>query len=249
MATPLIEFIDIHKCFGSNAVLSGVNLSIYQGEITAVIGRSGTGKSVLLKHIIGLLHQDAGQLLYKGQPLDRLGRKAKHNFHRDISYMFQDNALFDFLSVSENIALPLTEKKQFPRREIQDRVEEKMSVLGLEETGHKYPSQLSGGMRKRVALARALITEPKAVLFDEPTTGLDPVRRNNIHRMIADYQEQFGFTAVIVSHDIPEIFHITQHVAMLDQGKIIFEGSTEEILGSHSEIVNAFINGKEPPAL
>ncbi|HCY85447.1 MAG TPA: ABC transporter ATP-binding protein, partial [Desulfobacteraceae bacterium] len=156
MATPLIKFIDVYKSFGTNAVLSGVNLSIYQGKITAIIGRSGTGKSVLLKHIIGLLNQDAGQLLYKGRPMDRMGRKAKHSFHKDISYMFQDNALFDFLSVFENIALPLTEKKHAPFHEIKARVEEKMSVLGLEGCGQKFPSQLSGGMRKRVALARAL---------------------------------------------------------------------------------------------
>ena len=177
-----------------------------------------------------------------------MDKKARHRFHKDIAYMFQDNALFDFLTVYENIALPLTEKALSPHQDIRERVHEKMAVLGLEGCGRQYPSQLSGGMRKRVALARALITEPKAVLFDEPTTGLDPVRRNNIHRMIAQYQKQFGFTAVIVSHDIPEIFNISQHVAMLDQGKIIFEGNKDQVLDSHSGIVNAFINGKEYPA-
>ncbi|MEH0019974.1 MAG: ATP-binding cassette domain-containing protein [Desulfobacter sp.] len=249
MSEPFIQFIDVHKSFGDNTVLSGINLSIHQGEITAVIGRSGTGKSVLLKHIIGLIHQDSGKLLINGKPLDRMDKKAMHGFHKDVSYMFQDNALFDFLTVYENIALPLTEKKQKNKIDIPGKVAEKMKILGLSGTEHKYPAQLSGGMRKRVALARALITDPKAVLFDEPTTGLDPIRRNNIHDMIAQYQSQFGFTAVIVSHDIPEIFHITQHIAMLDKGKIIFEGSTEEIRHSHNDIVNSFIRGKEHRAL
>ncbi len=245
MSKPFIQFIDVHKRFDQNCVLNGINLSIHKGEITAVIGKSGTGKSVLLKHIIGLLNQDSGQLLIRGEPLNLMNKKTKHGFHKEISYMFQDNALFDFLNVYENIALPLTEKKQVPDMDIPRKVKEKIVILGLEGTEGKYPSQLSGGMRKRVALARALITDPKAVLFDEPTTGLDPVRRNNIHNMIAEYQKQFGFTAVIVSHDIPEIFEITQHIAMLDKGKIIFEGNTEEILHSHSDIVNAFIQGKE----
>lgn len=249
MSEPFIQFIDVHKSFGDNTVLNGINLSIHQGEITAVIGRSGTGKSVLLKHIIGLIHQDSGKLLINGNPLDRMDKKAMHGFHKDVSYMFQDNALFDFLTVYENIALPLTEKKQKKKMDIPGKVAEKMKILGLSGTEHKYPSQLSGGMRKRVALARALITDPKAVLFDEPTTGLDPIRRNNIHDMIAQYQSQFGFTAVIVSHDIPEIFHITQHIAMLDKGKIIFEGSTEEIRHSQNDIVNSFIRGKEHRAL
>jgi len=245
MTQPFIQLIDIHKRFGDNFVLSGVDLSIYQGKITTVIGKSGTGKSVLLKHIIGLMHQDSGQLLVNGAPLDQMDKKAKHGFQREVSYMFQDNALFDFLSVYENIALPLSEKKAFPEGKIREKVRIKMKLLGISGIEDQYPSQLSGGMRKRVALARALITDPKAVLFDEPTTGLDPVRRNNVHSMIARYQKEFGFTAVIVSHDIPEIFEITQHIAMLDRGKIIFEGSTQEMLDSHSDIVNGFIQGQD----
>ncbi len=245
MTQPFIQFIDIHKRFGDNFVLNGVDLSIYQGKITTVIGKSGTGKSVLLKHIIGLIHQDSGQLLVNGAPLDQMNKKARHGFQREVSYMFQDNALFDFLSVYENIALPLSEKKAFPEGEIREKVREKMQLLGISGIEDQYPAQLSGGMRKRVALARALITNPKAVLFDEPTTGLDPVRKNNVHSMIAQYQKEFGFTAVIVSHDIPEIFEISQQIAMLDRGKIIFEGSTQEMLDSHSGMVNAFIRGEE----
>lgn len=245
MTVPLIQLIDIQKQFGDTPVLKGVNLSIHQGKITAVIGKSGTGKSVLLKHIIGLLHQDSGQLLIKGEPLDQMTKGKRQEYRTELSYMFQDNALFDFLTVHENIALPLTEKSRMAGLEIAEKVNARMVMLGLEGSGSKFPSQLSGGMRKRVALARALITDPKAVLFDEPTTGLDPVRKKNVHAMIAEYQKQFGFTAVIVSHDIPDIFEIAQHIAMLDEGKIIFEGTKEEILNSHSNLVNAFIRGEE----
>lgn len=245
MSPPLIQLIDIRKNLAGVQVLDGVTLSIHQGEVTAVIGKSGTGKSVLLKHIIGLMHQDSGQLLFKGDPLDRLNRAGRHAFQRDVSYMFQDNALFDFLTVQENIALPLSEKRKMNRRDIARKVARLLELLGLEGIEGKYPGQLSGGMRKRVAMARALITDPKIVLFDEPTTGLDPVRKNNVNTMIARYQQQFGFTAVIVSHDIPDIFDISQHVAMLDSGKILFQGTRQEIRNSGNKLVDAFIRGEE----
>jgi phospholipid/cholesterol/gamma-HCH transport system ATP-binding protein len=244
MNTPLIQFIDIKKSFGANDVLCGVNLSIHKGETIAVIGKSGTGKSVLLKHIIGLVHQDSGKMLIKGTPLNRMPKKEKHIFKKELSYMFQDNALFDFLNIFENIALPLSETG-YSKSGILEKVKTRMDQLALGPIGEKYPSQLSGGMRKRVALARALITDPKVVLFDEPTTGLDPVRKKKVHTMIEEYQKQFGFTAVIVSHDIPEIFDVAHRIAMLDGGKITFQGNKDEILHSHSRIVNAFIRGDE----
>jgi phospholipid/cholesterol/gamma-HCH transport system ATP-binding protein len=247
MTTPLIQLVDIKKRFGTNQVLNGVNLSIYQGKIMAVIGKSGTGKSVLLKHIIGLIRQDSGTLLLQGIPMEQMPKEKKRLFKKDLSYMFQENALFDFLTVSENIALPLVETSQDKKAIIDQKVKTRMEQLGLGAIGFKYPSQLSGGMRKRVALARALVTDPRVVLFDEPTTGLDPVRKRKVHTMIQEYQKQFGFTAVIVSHDIPEIFDVAQHIAMLDEGKISFEGTKEEILNSHSETVNAFIRGEECP--
>ena len=246
MDLPFIELIDIHKNFSGNKVLDGVNLSIKKGQVTCVIGKSGTGKSVLLKHIIGLMQPDSGLVCVNGLPTDRMDRTQKHRFHRQISYMFQDNALFDFLTVWENIALPLTEKKKIPMAQIKARVAQKMDALEISNHKSKYPAQLSGGIRKRVALARALVTEPVAVLFDEPTSGLDPVRRNNVNGMISTYQKEFGFTAVIVSHDIPDVFTISQQVAMLDQGKIIYFGSSDEILKADNDIVKAFISGKEP---
>ncbi|WP_035239995.1 ABC transporter ATP-binding protein [Desulfobacter vibrioformis] len=245
MTQPFIELIDLHKSFSGNNVLDGVNLTIEKGLVTCVIGKSGTGKSVLLKHIIGLMQADSGQVCVDGMPTNQMDNTQRHRFYRQISYMFQDNALFDFLTVWENIALPLTEKKKVPMDQIRQRVKEKMQMLEISNHENKYPAQLSGGIRKRVALARALITEPVAVLFDEPTSGLDPVRRNSVHAMISTYQKEFGFTAVIVSHGIPQIFAISQRVAMLDQGKIIYFGKSDGIFQTDNERVNAFISGKE----
>ncbi|MBF0572257.1 MAG: ATP-binding cassette domain-containing protein, partial [Desulfamplus sp.] len=164
-------------------------------------------------------------------------------FKRNFSYMFQENALFDSMNIYENIALPLTETSRLSKQEIKNKVEMRMEQLEIQGTSNKYPAQLSGGMKKRVALARALITEPSIVLFDEPTTGLDPVRKNGVHAMIKSYQQMFGFTAVIVSHEIPDIFQIAQRVAMLEKGKIIFQGSAEEIMKSDLSEVSTFING------
>ncbi|MCP3944471.1 MAG: ATP-binding cassette domain-containing protein [Desulfobacteraceae bacterium] len=245
MTSPLIQLVDVKKSFGAHQVLTGVNLSIHKGEILAVIGKSGTGKSVLLKHIIGLIHQDSGEILIQGKPLHKMSEKKSFLFREELSYMFQENALFDSMNVFENIGLPLAERSQYTKFIIEEKVKTRMEQLGLGPIGEKFPAQLSGGMRKRVALARALVTDPKVVLFDEPTTGLDPVRKKKVHSMIEEYQKQFGFTAVIVSHDIPEIFDVAQHIAMLDEGKIIFEGSKDDILDAHNDTVNAFIRGDE----
>ena len=245
MGTPLIEFTDVKKSFGHNRVLDGVNLSIYRGEITAIIGKSGCGKSVLLKHIIGLMAQDGGKILIDGKPLSAMDRAGKKGFKAGLSYMFQDNALFDSMTVFENIALPLAEKSLLSRDEIQKRVDDRMAQLEILDTGKKYPSQLSGGMKKRVALARALVTNPQVVLFDEPTTGLDPIRKRAVHAMIAEYQKRFGFTAVVVSHEIPEIFTIAQRVAMLAERKIVFQGSIRELKACEIPGVREFVDARD----
>ncbi len=245
MTQPFIEFKNVRKSFDSNPVMQGVDLLIYKGEITVVIGKSGCGKSVLLKHIIGLETQDSGVISIAGQDLANMDREARKRFKQKTSYMFQNNALFDSLNVFDNIALPLAEGSSLSKKEIRDRVfmrMEQLEILGIEG---RYSTQLSGGMRKRVALARALVTDPDLVLFDEPTTGLDPVRKNAVHSMIKEYQERFGFTAVVVSHEIPEIFEIAQRVAMLDKGRILFQGNPEEIQGSTIDQVRSFINGRE----
>ncbi|MCX5881631.1 MAG: ATP-binding cassette domain-containing protein [Deltaproteobacteria bacterium] len=245
MKTPLIQLNDIHKSFGSNRVLDGITLSIYQGEITTIIGKSGGGKSVLLKHIIGLLEPDAGQILFNGQPLSGMKRPERKALKRKFSYMFQGNALFDSLTVYENVALPLKETASLPEKEIRRRAAEKMTHLDILGNEDKYPSQLSGGMRKRVALARALMTDPEIILFDEPTTGLDPIRKNAVLSMISDYQKKFGFTGVVVSHEIPDIFYISQRIAMLNNGRILFEGSPDEIQRTDVPEIRNFIYGYE----
>ncbi|MGD8257673.1 MAG: ATP-binding cassette domain-containing protein [Desulfobacterales bacterium] len=247
MNLPLIQFKDAAKHFGNNFVLDGVNLSIFKGEITAIIGKSGTGKSVLLKHIIGLFEPDSGDVLYEGRSLMAMSNNEKRTLKRKSSYMFQDSALFDFLTVYENIALPLKERTSLPEAEIQRRVRDKMHQLDLHKIDDKYPSQISGGMKKRVALARALVTDPEIVLFDEPTTGLDPIRKNAVHAMISDYQKRFGFTAVIVSHEIPDVFFISQRIAMIENGKILFEGLPDDIQRASDPLVKNFIQGLESP--
>ena len=202
MEQKLIEFKDVSKKLGNIAVLDRVDLHINKGEIFTLIGKSGVGKSVLLKHIIGLMEPDSGQILYNGKLLSKMTREERKALKQNFSYMFQSTALFDSMTIFENIALPLKEKNRFSEEEVNRRVLDKMRQLELDGIDQKYPSQLSGGMKKRVALARALITDPEIVIFDEPTTGLDPIRKNAVHSMISDYQQKFGFTAILVSHEI-----------------------------------------------
>lgn len=246
MRDPLIQFRDVFKAFGSNAVLKGVDLSVYRGQVTTIIGKSGIGKSVLLKHIIGLLEPDAGDIFFEGRSLKTMNRAQRRAVKMKFSYMFQGTALFDSMTVYENVALPLKEKARAPFKEIDRRVREKLDQLDLNGIEDKYPSQLSGGMKKRVAMARALVTEPQIVLFDEPTTGLDPIRKNAAHAMIARYQQTFGFTGVMVSHDIPDVFSISQRIALLDQGRIVFQGSPQEIQASNVPAIQQFIRGEDP---
>ena len=243
--TPLIEFRQVKKAFSGKEVLNGCDLNIYQGEITTIIGKSGVGKSVLLKHIIGLIKPDAGEVLFEGQPLLAMSKKAKKALKSKFSYMFQGTALFDSMTVFENIALPLSETTNIPPSEIKNRVQNKMDHLDIKDIGLQYPSQLSGGMKKRVALARALVTDPEIILFDEPTTGLDPVRKNAVHAMISDYQAQFGFTGVVVSHEIPDIFYISQNIAMLHEGRILYQGGPEDLQQSSDTRIQNFIHGLE----
>jgi phospholipid/cholesterol/gamma-HCH transport system ATP-binding protein len=229
MSNPLIEFKDVTKRFGSRTILDRINLKIYEGEVTTIIGLSGSGKSVLLKHIIGLLKPDEGTILFQGKPLLDMNRSESAANLARISYMFQDNALFDSMTVYDNIALPLRETTHLGKGEINKRVMARIEQTELEEAIHKYPSELSGGMQKRAALARALVTDPRIVLFDEPTSGQDPVRKNAILGMIAQYQRKFGFTAIMVSHEIPDVYFISNRILALYEKSIVFQGSPEEM--------------------
>lgn len=245
MNTPLIEFENVSKSFDDRLVLDQVNLSIYQGEITTIIGKSGAGKSVFLKHIIGLLKPDSGRIFYEGRALSEMTANEKKKLKRRFSYMFQHNALFDSMSVFENIALPIKERSSLSDEEIRQRVLKRLEQFELLDVLNKFPSQISGGMQKRVALARALVTEPEIILFDEPTTGLDPLRKNAVFSMIAHYQREVGFTAVMVSHDIPDVFFISNRVAIIASKKIIFQGSPIELEQSENRVVRTFVEGQE----
>ncbi|MFT5808017.1 MAG: phospholipid/cholesterol/gamma-HCH transport system ATP-binding protein [Moritella dasanensis] len=249
MNTPLIQFCNVSKKFGTNTVLNNINLSVFKGEITTIIGKSGEGKSVLLKHIIGLLKPDSGSILFGGKAFSKHSSVERLSLKKKFSYMFQDSALFDSMTVYENIALPLQEASNLNKAEIQQRVEMRMTQLDIMGTEQQYPGQLSGGMRKRVALARALVTEPEIILFDEPTTGLDPIRKKAVHRMIADYQRKLGFTGIIVSHEIPEIFSISQRIALLNKGEIIFQGTPEQLNNDDNPVISTFIHGHESSLL
>ncbi len=245
METPLIEFRDVTKRFNGTSILEGANLTIYENQITTIIGKSGSGKSVLLKHIIGLLSPDEGSILFRGRPVSEMKKSEWDRYRSQISYMFQNNALFDSMSVFENIALPLRQTTSLRKKEIEQRAMSRIEQMELTDAVHKYPSELSGGMQKRVALARALVTDPSIVLFDEPTTGQDPIRRNVILSMIAHYRKQFGFTAVLISHDIPDVFFISDRILLLWEGKIAFHGTYEELTRLEHPMIEEFLKSLE----
>ena len=227
MTSPIIEFKNVTKRFGERTILDRVNLQIAEGDVTTIIGKSGEGKSVLLKHVIGLLKPEEGSVLFRGEPIEKMTRKRWNEYLSQVSYMFQHNALFDSKTVYENVAMPLRKFNRLTQNQIHSKVMARIEQTELVDVAHKYPSELSGGMQKRTALARALVTDPKIVLFDELTTGQDPIRRNAILGMIAEYKKKYGFTAVLISHDIPDVFFISDHILALYDRKIIFQGTPE----------------------
>ena len=240
----MIKLVNVNKAFGSQQVLADLNLEIPKGAITAIIGPSGEGKSVLIKHMIGLLKPDSGQILVDGEDITIMGRDQLNRVRQKFGMLFQNAALFDSMSVFENVAFPLEEKTRLTGIEIRDRVHEALEHVGLTGIDDKFPDQLSGGMKKRVALARALLLNPDIILFDEPTTGLDPIISRAINRLIRKTHERFGFTAVIVTHEVPEIFDLCDHVAMLYKGKILMSGAPEEFLRSETPLISQFVKGE-----
>lgn len=239
----MIEVKELEKSFNGQRVLKGVNLTIGERELVAVIGRSGIGKSVLLRHMIGLVRPDRGSIMIDGTDICTLGEREMDHMREKFGVLFQGGALFDSLTVFQNIAFPLREKTRLSGEEVRARVLQALEDVGLSGVGLKYPAELSGGMRKRVALARALVTEPLVVLFDEPTTGLDPVIVNAIHGLIKSTHSKFGYTGIIISHEIPEIFDIADKIAMLHDGVIVEVGTPEEIQRSTNPVVRHFITG------
>ncbi len=240
----MIKVEALTKSFGRQAVLRGLDLEVATGSITVIIGRSGGGKSVLLKHLIGLLRPDAGRVLVDGAEITGLHGRALDEIRRRYGVVFQGGALFDSMSCFDNVAFPLREKLHLGRSDVARRVEAALQQVGLDGMGAKYPAEVSGGMRKRVAIARALVTEPEIVFFDEPTTGLDPILVNTIHHLILDLHRKFRFTAVMVSHEIPEIFEIADTVAMLHEGRIVEVGPPGAIQASSNHVVRQFIRGE-----
>ncbi|HMS85275.1 MAG TPA: ABC transporter ATP-binding protein [Nitrospira sp.] len=243
----VIHLVKVEKAFGKQAVLKGVNLQVPRGKVTTVIGPSGGGKSVLLKHMIGLIRPDRGQVLVDGVDITRLEGEALNQVRKQFAMLFQSAALLDSMTVFDNIAFPLHEKTTLTELEIQRRVTDMLEAVDLKDMGHKFPAELSGGMKKRTGLARALIMNPDIILFDEPTTGLDPLLATEIHQLIARSHQRFGFTAVVVSHDIPEVFNISDYVAMLWDGVIEEIGPTHEFQRTTNVVVRRFLDAAARP--
>ncbi len=239
----MIKLVDIHKSFKQQKVLSGLNLEIEEGKTTVIIGRSGGGKSVLLKHIIGLIKPDRGSVFVNGKDIVVMNDRDLNETRKSFGMLFQEAALFDSMNVLENVAFPLREHSRMEESEIRDRVRSRLQDVGLSGVEEKMPSELSGGMKKRVGLARALAMEPRIVLFDEPTTGLDPVMTEAIDRLIIETQQKFNLTCVVISHDVKSIFTVGHSIAMLYDGTIIVKGTPEELRESDNPVVKQFLAG------
>ena len=240
-----ISIRNVKKTFGSKIVLNGVNLDLFSGESLVVIGGSGTGKSVLLKNILGLLEPDSGSIQIDGSEVVGVNSKEKEKTLSKIGMLFQNAALFDSLSVWENVAFPLVQGQKASREMAKIAAFEKLKAVGLsEEVAEMYPVEISGGMKKRVGLARAIVTDPEVLFFDEPTTGLDPIMGDIINDLIVSCVKTLGATALSITHDMASAFKISDRIAMLYQGKIIWVGETKDVRNTGNDYVEQFINGR-----
>ena len=235
---------DLRKRFGRQVVLDGVKLDVPSGMITCIVGPSGGGKTVLLKHLNLLMRPNSGSIVIDGVDVTRLSWRALDEVREKLGMLFQAGALFDSMTIFDNVAFPLVEKTDLNDAEIASRVRETLKSVGLEGVDGKFPSELSGGMQKRAALARALVRRPKILMLDEPTTGLDPARTGAIHRLIRETQKTYGLTVVMVSHDVPAVFEICDRVGFIHQGKMRLYGAPEEVTSAHDEIFDRFMAGK-----
>ncbi len=239
----LFQLIDLKKSFGDKPVLRGVNLTIRRGETLVVLGGSGAGKSVMLKTLIGLLQPTSGRILFEGRDIGALREKDYYPIRRRVSYLFQGGALFDSMNVYENLAFPLREHTVMRHEEILPIVRESLQRVELEKIEHLYPSDLSGGMMKRVALARALINRPEVILYDEPTTGLDPLTSDAINRLIRKMQRELEITSVVVTHDMATTEHVADRLAFLLEGRCVFDGSYEQARQAEIPMLKAYLEG------
>jgi len=239
---PIIRWVNVYKRFGDNVVLRGVTLDVQRGETLAVVGRSGVGKSVLLKTLLGLMAPDSGEVWVRGRRVTG-SQSAMDEGRRLIGMVFQNSALFDSMTVAENIALPYWENTSLPREEVMERVTRLLGMVGLSKVEDLMPAALSGGMRKRVALARALADEPEIILYDEPTTGLDPIMADAINGLIIQMQRDLNVTSIVVTHEMATVRKVAHHVALLHNGEIIFHGTTEDLFTTDNPYVRQFIEG------
>ncbi len=242
----MIEISNLHKSFGNNKVLQGVNLDIDTGETLVIIGRSGCGKSVLVKHIVGLLLPDEGFVKVEGRRVDEMDMKELYELRTKFGFLFQGSALFDSMTVEENIALPLVEsKKGYTQQELIKKVEEKLEMVGMSGVQQLKPAELSGGMKKRVGLARALITDPDYIFYDEPTTGLDPIMSDSIDELIKELTDKLNVTSIVVTHDMYSVKSVAHQVAMMHEERIHFVGAPKELINSDDPIIKKFIQRTE----
>jgi phospholipid/cholesterol/gamma-HCH transport system ATP-binding protein len=238
----MISVRNLHKAFGNHQVLTGVNLDIEEGTTCVILGGSGSGKTVLMKHIIGLLKPDQGQVLVEGEDVVPLNDLELEQARRKFGMVFQGAALFDSMTVGDNVAFPLREHSKLSEAEIRKRVEDKLAIVGLYDVAERYPAALSGGMRKRVGLARAIVHEPKIVLYDEPTTGLDPITTDYVDEMILTAKAKLGVTSLVISHDVASAFKVADQIAFLAGGKIVAHAPPAELRRSTHPVVKLFLS-------
>lgn len=239
----MIEIVDLHKSFGTHKVLTGINLSIPAGSTCVILGGSGSGKTVLMKHMIGLLKPDTGRVMVDGEDIVPMGAEQLEVLRRKFGMVFQAAALFDSMTVYENVSFPLREhRKDLAEEQMRELVREKLQIVGLKNVEEKFPADLSGGMRKRVGLARAIVMDPKIVLYDEPTTGLDPITTDYVDEMILDAKKQLGVTSVVISHDIASAFKVADNIAFLYQGVIVDQGHPSTLRHSQHPAVKLFLS-------
>ncbi len=236
-----IDIKGLRKSFGNNVVLDGIDLTIEDGKTTVIVGQTGCGKSVLIKHIIGLLKPDSGQIVVNGVDITGLKHSEFTGILKNFGVLFQSSALFDSMTVGENVAFPLQEHTGLSPAKVMDIVKEKLAIVGLKGVERLYPSELSGGMKKRVGLARAIALDPKVLIFDEPTTGLDPVMSDTIDNLIMNTQKHLGVTSIVISHDIAGTFKIAHWIAMLYKGKVVLYGSPDDFRNTKDPIVRQFL--------
>ena len=240
---PVIRFLNIWKAFEGQQVLTGLNLDIHKGETVVVIGRSGCGKSVLLRHIAGLMKPDNGEIYFENEDITKFTRKKLFKMRMHFGMLFQSSALFDSMTVGENVSLALEKHTEFSEEKIARIVLEKLDLVGLADVTEKYSSELSGGMKKRVALARAVVMDPEVVLYDEPTTGLDPVMAGVINRLILNLQKELDITSIVVTHDIKSAYMVGDRIAMLHEGEIVYTGTPDQVKNSDNPLIRGFIEG------